>query len=211
MLFFDFLSKVDLNETDHLPLLPMGRTLSSEALKSMSNPKESAVGIHCYLNNENNHEFLLIERSEYNGKHSGQIAFPGGKKEVSDIDLMATARRECHEEIGIKITDGILIRELSPVYIPVSNFRMVPFVFYHQEKPILTLNRREVKDVIPLTLEDLSFALSITLRNIPVDKNSLFIRDVPGFEHGTYWIWGATALVLSQLKSTFIAWKKESR
>ena len=80
MLFFDYLSKVDLNETDHLPLLPTGRTLSSEALKSMSNPKESAVGIHCYLNNENNHEFLLIERSEYNGKHSGQIHFLEEKK-----------------------------------------------------------------------------------------------------------------------------------
>lgn len=200
-----------MNETDHLPMLPMGRTLSSEALKSMPNPKESAVGIHCYLNNENKHEILLIERSEYNGKHSGQIAFPGGKKESTDIDLLATARRECFEEIGINITDGMLIRELSPVYIPVSNFRMVPFVFHHQAKPILTLNKREVKDVIPVTLEELSFEISVTLRSIPVEKNSLFVRNVPGFEHGTYWIWGATALVLSQLKSTFIAWKKESR
>jgi 8-oxo-dGTP pyrophosphatase MutT (NUDIX family) len=209
--FISYFRTIEINESDHLPMLPLGRMLSSEALKTMDSPRESAVGVHCYKNQEAHYEILLIQRSEYQGKHSGQIAFPGGKMEPNDPDLRHTARRECHEEIGIAPEAGDFIRSLSPVYIPVSNFKMTPFFFYHEHPPALQLNEREVQQIIPLTLENLTFNLSIEHRELSAEVNSLFTRRVPGFSHGPHWIWGATALVLNQLKSAYLEWNQKSR
>jgi 8-oxo-dGTP pyrophosphatase MutT (NUDIX family) len=209
--FISYFQTIEINESDHLPMLPLGRMLSSEALKTMDSPRESAVGVHCYKNQEAHYEILLIQRSEYQGKHSGQIAFPGGKMEPNDPDLRHTARRECHEEIGIIPEAGDFIRSLSPVYIPVSNFKMTPFFFYHEHPPALQLNEREVQQIIPLTLENLTFNLPIEHRELSEDLNSLFTRRVPGFSHGPHWIWGATALVLNQLKTAYLEWNQKSR
>jgi 8-oxo-dGTP pyrophosphatase MutT (NUDIX family) len=209
--FISYFRTIEINESDHLPMLPLGRMLSSEALKTMDSPRESAVGVHCYKNQQAHYEILLIQRSEYQGKHSGQIAFPGGKMEPNDPDLRHTARRECHEEIGIAPEAGDFIRSLSPVYIPVSNFKMTPFFFYHEHPPALQLNEREVQQIIPLTLENLTFNLSIEHRELSAEVNSLFTRRVPGFSHGPHWIWGATALVLNQLKSAYLEWNQKSR
>ena len=63
--------------------------------------KKAAVGIHLYLHQEEWH-FLLIERSSYDGKHSAQMAFPGGKPESTDLHLEHTARRESEEELLAK-------------------------------------------------------------------------------------------------------------
>lgn len=207
--FISYFKTIEINESDHLAMLPAGRTLSSEALKAMDAHRESAVGIHCYKNQEAHYEILLIQRSEYQGKHSGQIAFPGGKMEHDDPDLRYTARRECHEEIGIAPEAGDFIRSLSPVYIPVSNFKMTPFFFYHEHPPALQLNEREVQQIIPLTLENLTFNLPIDHRELSADVNSLFTRNVPGFTHGPHWIWGATALVLQQLRIAYQDYSKQ--
>lgn len=209
--FISHLKTIEIKESDHLPLLPLGRSLSSEALKTMDTPRESAVGIHCYINRKKQYEILLIQRSEYEGKHSGQIAFPGGKMEPMDKDLCFTARRECHEELGINPDNGELIRSLSPVYIPVSNFKMTPFFFFHENPPSLQLNEREVQQVIPLTLDTLAFDIPIEHRELTVETTSLFTRNVPGFIHGPHWIWGATALVLNQLKIAYLVWNQKSR
>lgn len=209
--FISHLKTIEIKESDHLPLLPLGRSLSSEAMKTMDTPLESAVGIHCYINRNKQYEILLIQRSEYEGKHSGQIAFPGGKMEPMDKDLCFTARRECQEELGINPDNGELIRSLCPVYIPVSNFKMTPFFFFHENPPNLQLNEREVQQVIPLTLDTLAFDISIEHRELAVETTSLFTRNVPGFIHGPHWIWGATALVLNQLKIAYLAWHQKSR
>jgi 8-oxo-dGTP pyrophosphatase MutT (NUDIX family) len=77
-----------------------------------------------------NNEPLItfIKRMEYDGVHSGQIAFPGGKYEPGDIDLAYTAIREAEEEIGIKPTDVELIGPLSELFVPPSNFIIQPFL-----------------------------------------------------------------------------------
>ena len=73
---------------------------------------------------------LLIERTSYDGHHSGEIAFPGGAAEEDDADLAATALREAAEEIGLEPeTVGLrVVGELEPFWIPVSNFRVTPIV-----------------------------------------------------------------------------------
>lgn len=209
--FISYFKSIEINESDHLPMLPHGRQLTSEILKNINNYRESAVGIHCYMNQNSQYEIILIKRSEYQGKHSGQIAFPGGKMEATDADLCYTAKRECFEEIGISNDKGELIRSLSPVFIPVSNFKMTPFLFFHENPPLLEINEREVQLIIPLTLENLTFNLPIDYRKFSNVENSLFTYNVPGFSHGPHWIWGATALVLNQIKNNYLKWYKKSR
>ena len=67
--------------------------------------RPAAVAIHFYQKDAN-WQFILIERSTYNGQHSGQMAFPGGKPEPNDPHLEFTARRESFEEIGIPLHLG---------------------------------------------------------------------------------------------------------
>ena len=97
--------------------------------------KPAAVGIHIE-NNIGGIRLILIERSKYKGTHSQQIAFPGGKMDSSDLNLEETARRESFEEIGFGLSEGRLIGDLSEVYIPVSGFRVKPFVFIHEKFPL---------------------------------------------------------------------------
>lgn len=87
--------------------------------------RAAAVALHFYLKDEAWH-FILIERSTYNGQHSGQMAFPGGKPEATDPHLEFTARRESFEEIGIPLHHGQHIKTLSNVWIPVSGFEVSP-------------------------------------------------------------------------------------
>ena len=96
--------------------------------------KPSAVLILIYPNCTEKASILLIERTAYNGHHSGQIAFPGGKAEVTDSSLQETALREFFEETGSDKTP-IVIGKLTPVYIPVSGFMVQPFVSYIHQKP----------------------------------------------------------------------------
>ena len=116
--------------------------------------RPAAVAIHFYLKNAAWH-FILIERSTYNGQHSGQMAFPGGKPEATDPHLEYTARRESFEEIGIPINTGRHLKTLSTVWIPVSGYEVSPFVYVHEEAPLLQPDSREVQEIISVALSDL--------------------------------------------------------
>ncbi|NBV67741.1 MAG: CoA pyrophosphatase [Flavobacteriia bacterium] len=206
--FISILKKYENDESRHFPLLPFGKIPSSEARKNAISPRQAAVGIHLYYNENGHPEVILIKRTEYEGKHSGQIAFPGGKMEPEDLDLIATARRECFEEIGIGMNEGEYITQLTQVYIPISNFDMHPFVFYHDRQPVLTLNPLEVSEIIFLSLYDLTYTIQIIEHALPYERNLLFQKNVPGFDVSPHWIWGATALVLSELKTMFLEYSQ---
>jgi len=156
--------------------------------------KLSAVGIHLYPENESVF-FVLIKRSNYNGYHSGQIAFPGGKKDYSDSNLEQTAKRESFEELSISMENGEFICELTAVYIPVSNFLVHPFVFWHNQKPYMSKNH-EVAEVIEISLEEL-----INEENLgKINLEKIGLTDIPAFIFRECQVWGATALILSELK-----------
>jgi 8-oxo-dGTP pyrophosphatase MutT (NUDIX family) len=160
--------------------------------------KKAAVGIHVYLYHEEWH-FLLIERSSYDGKHSAQMAFPGGKPESTDLHLEHTARRESEEEMAIPSLKGDKITELSMVWIPVSSFEVSPFVFLHDERPIIEINKREVAQYYEVKIKDLIDERSVTTTAIQVNEN-VHLKDVPCFVLNEKIVWGATALILAELK-----------
>lgn len=206
--FFAYCQGYQANEKHHLAMLPEGRKLSSQQPLEFLKPRESAVGIHLFTNEHGNPSFFLIQRSEYEGKHSGQYGFPGGKRELSDVNLEQCARRECMEELGIRSEQGICLNVLSPVYIPVSNFIMHAFLFAHESVPFLLRNEREIQQVIEIDLAVFASETPISWKEMTHQEGSRFIGKVPGFQWNEHWIWGATALVLNELKALFIAYEK---
>src|SRR5690606_18580177 len=124
-----------LNKIQQLELIPEAHGLFSPPFRPeltyeeimLQKPKIAAVNILLYLKG-NEWYFPLIVRSEnIRDKHSGQIALPGGKQEFSDTTLFYTAARETFEEVGVNIEDIRIVREISPVYVPPSNFYVHAF------------------------------------------------------------------------------------
>ena len=189
-------------ETAHLKMSPEHRILSSAALKNAQNIRESAVAIVLYRIDDRI-ECILTQRPIYAGNHSGQVSFPGGKKDFSDENLEATARRECFEEIGIPREKGILLGKLTDVYIPVSGFLVKPFVFYHRELPDLIPDKREVAEILRFSLFDLKKETLISYTEIRLDDGTIF-RNIPYFNLANKKVWGATALILSEIKEILL-------
>ena len=183
-------------EKAHLEMAPY-RISSIEAKKRNKNPRLSAVGIHLFNNSKNKLSTILIQRTNKLPTHKGQIAFPGGKKEKNDIDLMETAKRESQEELGIE--NGVLIGQLTPVYIPVSNFDVSPFVFFHKNLPNIVQCQNEVDYYFDIELESVLNPKNIHSFDYK-ENNGINIKNIPCFKINDKIIWGATALILNELK-----------
>ncbi len=190
-------------EDTHVAFAPIrGRT--SEFLAKGLPHKLSAVALVLYKIDEDNIGILVTRRQTYDGKHSGQLSFPGGKKEDSDQDLLQTAIRECFEEIGLLLSPEDLVGKLSQVYIPVSGFLIDPYVFYLDEKPVdFVLNEREVKQLHEVSLYPLFDDMAVIRRDVEVMPGQV-VTDIPHFVQGDVTIWGATAILLNELKALFL-------
>lgn len=179
-----------------LRLAPAIRKSELERFRIPENAKKSAVLILLYPD-ENGLFFPLIERAAYDGVHSRQIGLPGGAMDPGDADEQATALREAQEEVGIDPGATEIIGSLSELYIPPSNFRVKPFVGISYEKPAFQPDPVEVASLIEAPL---SFFMD---PGSPGDKeihrSSGERWKVPGFELGGHIIWGATAMILSEL------------
>jgi len=178
-------------------LAPKMRLKYSAEKITASNPKKAAVLALFYPNENNETCFLLTQRATYNGTHSAQISFPGGKIETSDKNLAQTALRETHEEVGIKKELITIVREITDVYIPPSNFLATPFLAYSIQKPSLSLNH-EVDHTFDVKLADLLNDTNISSINITTSYANKV--DVPCFKLNNYIVWGATAMILNEIK-----------
>lgn len=161
------------------------------------NPRLSAVLIILF-HEDGKLKIVFIRRSEYVGIHSGQIAFPGGRYEESDKDLKTTALREVEEEIGIKTDTVDILGHLTDLYIPPSNFMVRAFVGYVNEKPVFNINEREVQEVLVLNYEHFKHPDVIKVREFKT-HNSTRLTKAPYFDVEGAIIWGATAMILTEL------------
>lgn len=141
---------------------------------------------------------VVIKRSEYDGVHSGQIAFPGGKNEKDDIDFAATALRETREEIGVEADLIEIIGQLTDLYILPSNFQVKAFVGYCARKPDYVLDKKEVQSVIELNIDDLYNEQNILEKEFSSASRGMKIK-APYFSVNGIEIWGATAMIISEL------------
>lgn len=197
MIFLDRFS----NELQNLPGIEAHKKFYPLRFEQIEKPDEvklSAVGVHLF-EKETELCFILIERSEYDGHHSKQIAFPGGKKELFDKDLEETARRESIEEIKIEMNHAKLIGQITPVYIPVSNFEVYPFLYWHEQVPSYDSSSLEVNDIFIVNCSDLLNNDNLSEIDIEISKNSK-LKKVPCFRLQDKIVWGATALILSEIR-----------
>lgn len=160
-------------------------------------PKIAAVLALFYPNQKNKVSLLLTKRANYNGTHSGQISFPGGKVENSDLNLKETALRETFEEVGVLQEEIHVIREITEVYIPPSNFFVTPFIGVLNYKPVFKLNS-EVAKIIEIPFSDLLDDNKIA--SISITNSYMKDTTVPCFNIDGSIIWGATAMILSEIK-----------
>ena len=172
--------------------------LEYNAKKIQANkPKIAAVLALFYPSDNNTVSLLLTKRASYNGTHSGQISFPGGKTEVSDYNLEETALRETFEETGVFKENTIILREFTDVYIPPSNFLVTPFIGVCHTKPSFKKNN-EVEEILEISYDDILDDNNIhftQINNSYMEKTS-----VPCFQINGLIIWGATAMILSEIK-----------
>lgn len=141
------------------------------------------------------YEFLLIKRPEYDGVHSGQVSFPGGKNEADDPSLIHTAIRETKEEIGIRMDRSELLGRLTPLVIPVSGFKVQPYVFYQESALKTLIDPAEVARVIHAPLMSLIKENAIKKVEINVRGYALL---TPYYDIDNEIVWGATAMILSE-------------
>jgi 8-oxo-dGTP pyrophosphatase MutT (NUDIX family) len=188
--------------TSHYKMAPMFRIKELESGKIVKkNPKQAAVMALFYPNGTYQTHLLLILRNTYKGIHSNQIALPGGKVEKKDLNLLETALRETHEEVGAEREQITVIRSLSEVYIPPSNFEVTPYLgLYKKEKPFL-MQANEVAAIIEVPLLDFMDDAKIfyQILNTSYAQNV----EVPAFKLNGYTVWGATAMMLSEIKELF--------
>lgn len=141
---------------------------------------------------------VLMKRPSYPGVHSAQVSFPGGEREAHDADDLATALRETEEEIGVSPVHLDVLGPASPLYIPPSNFFVQPFLAVAEALPVLRPDPAEVADILlpPLNL--------FTDANEPEWQELTVMgapRKVPGFRWENEFIWGATAMMIAELRA----------
>jgi len=161
-------------------------------------PRESAVviALHPFGNDAG---LTLIQRPVYNGVHSGQMAFPGGKKDESDESLLHTALRELQEEVGLQLPTEKKYYLLNEIFIPPSRMLVQPFATVLEEEPIFIPKEDEVAALVPIPLSHFG-------ADMKTEKMEIFMphiqetKSVPAIRYEDYLIWGATAMMLFELR-----------
>lgn len=183
--------------TSQFKMMPKERKKFDFSKVSQLNPKKAGVLALFYPNSYFETCFLLTLRANYNGTHAAQISFPGGKYENHDILLMNTALRETFEEVGIPQNEIVIKKQLTDTFIPPSNFLVSPFIGISKNTPKFEHNH-EVKEIIEVKLADLLDENTLTIKNMSTSyMNNI---DVPCYKLNNYTVWGATAMILSEIK-----------
>lgn len=159
-------------------------------------PREGAVMIMLYPDNSTI-RFPLIQRPDYRGVHSGQMALPGGKKE-GDETLIDTALRETEEEIGVRGSSIEIIGELSSFYVFASNFQIQPVIGKVTSPPVFVPQESEVSEIVQADLGHLVSDDFVKVRK--VRPRAGFELEAPYFDLEGKIVWGATAMMLNELK-----------
>ena len=136
---------------------------------------------------------LLTKRSPDLPHHPGQISFPGGMPESSDISLIATALRETQEEVGIDPDSIKCIDELPVVHTNTSNFAISPFVGLIPGTPHFSVNSREISELIFVPITYLLSPENCRRQIYQVQGHSI---ELPVYSYENHVIWGATAVIL---------------
>lgn len=171
------------------------------ALKLRATPDEKTrTGAVCILFYPKAGEWHipLIVRPEYDGAHGGQVALPGGKVEESDATLADAALREMHEEIGVAAEAVQVVGQLTPLFVPASNFVVHPVVAVAAQTPVFQSDPYEVAQLLEVPFQGFSDSTRRGEKEILVRG---FRVHAPYFDLAGQTVWGATAMILSEMSA----------
>ncbi len=194
------IAKMELpGEVIQLKMAPIERLIELKTKARELNLARRAAVLALFYPNANMETCLiLILRKTYKGVHSAQIGFPGGKFEEEDIDLKATALRETEEEVGVSRETVSVLKELTEVYIPPSNFFVQPFIGITPKTPNFKAQEDEVEALIEVPLSH--FMDDAIITNQVLTTSYATNIDVPGFLLNDHVVWGATAMMLNEVR-----------
>ncbi|MEO8773461.1 MAG: CoA pyrophosphatase, partial [Gelidibacter sp.] len=184
-------SQVKMSPTYRLELVDQQREL-------MKNARKAGVMALFYPDGNQNTKLILILRKTYSGVHSAQVGFPGGKLEVEDPSLEYAALRETFEEVGVPIENMTVLKAMTPLYIPPSNFMVYPFLGITIKTPQFLKQDDEVEDLIEVPLADFLNDANISSQMLMTSLQKEV--EVPIFKLNGHVVWGATAMMLSEIK-----------
>ena len=143
---------------------------------------------------------LFTNRTEKVKKHKGQISFPGGIYHDGDGTLLATALRECAEEIGLGAEDIEILGELNDTLTGTSGYIISPFVALIPGSYRFKVNRAEIEEIIEVPI-------SVLLDKSNRREETEIINGKAVISHVYHYqgrvIWGATARILNQFLDIF--------
>lgn len=176
-------------------MAPKHRPRTDFYARNKIEPRKGSVLILLYPSDGETCVALTL-RNEYDGVHSRQVSFPGGKLEESDGTLEYTALRESKEEIGVDFNKVEIIGKLTDLYIPPSNFLVSPYLAYTNSRPEFVLDSREVAALIEVpVVQFLDEKIKTRKKNQTGSGTEI---DVPCYVVNDKIIWGATAMMISE-------------
>ncbi|PHR13110.1 MAG: coenzyme A pyrophosphatase [Aequorivita sp.] len=186
-------------ETVQFKMAPMERLQELKRVaRGKNTAKRAGVMSLFYPSEDFETRLILILRKTYKGVHSAQVGFPGGKLEEEDISLQDAALRETEEEVGVSRNEISVLKELTEIYIPPSNFFVQPFLGITAQSPKFIPQEEEVEALIEVTLRDFMDDLNITTQTLSTSYAKSI--EVPAFKLNGHIVWGATAMMLNEVR-----------
>lgn len=205
MVFENFISKVEKGLED-LPgeeaqyrMSPLYRPRLSEIQSEVENARRSAVLMLLFPVDSIVHTAFIV-RPKYQGVHSGQVAFPGGRVEPHDLDLKHTALRECWEEVGVSPQSVNILGALTPLYIQPSRYLVYPFIGMCVEAPYFVPDGKEVEKILRTPISKVFDPSAKGTFTVTTSSGNTTIK-APGYRVDNHIIWGATAMMLSEVEA----------
>lgn len=206
MNFDSFLNAI--SKIEHIPLpgeesqvkmSPAYRVQLMEAQRRLQKYARKAGVMALFYPDKHHHTYLiLILRKTYSGVHSAQVGFPGGKLEPEDPSLEYAALRETFEEVGVPISEVKVVKAMTSMYIPPSNFMVYPFIGIAHKTPHFLKQDDEVEALIEVALPDFLDDANVGSQMLMTSLGKKV--EVPIFKLEGHTVWGATAMMLCEIK-----------
>lgn len=186
-------------ETVQFKMAPMERLQELKRVaRNQNSAKRAGVLSLFYPSEDFETRLILILRKTYHGVHSAQVGFPGGKLEPEDQNIQDAALRETEEEVGVPRSAISVLKQLTEIYIPPSNFFVQPFLGITSQSPKFVPEEKEVEALIEVTLRDFMDDLNITTQTLSTSYAESI--EVPAFQLNGHIVWGATAMMLNEVR-----------
>jgi len=186
-------------ETVQHKMAPIERIqeLKNKAVKKNVSRKAGVMALF-YPAEDNETYLILILRKTYKGVHSAQVGFPGGKIEPEDSSIEETALRETEEEVGVPRKLISVIKKLTEIYIPPSDFFVQPFIGTTSKTPKFIPQEDEVEALIEVPLKHFMDDAVLVTKTLTTSYATDI--DVPAYLLNNHIVWGATAMMLSEVR-----------